>query len=106
MKMKKRLAFALLGIVAAFSAVAVPRGCYYDRGVHKAIVNDAETIIYVLDREGYVKHELIILNEESDGRFKVRDTKTGIEHYQNAWWEENGNIYLNLQWLPNTVTRQ
>lgn len=88
---------------------AVPSGRYYDsRGNLKAIVSDNGRVIYVLDRDGNVRHELNVTSENSDGSFATQDTKTGIEHpaYKNAWFSSNGKVCLNVEWLPSTVTRE
>lgn len=107
--MKKFLLSLVCASAAFIGANAVPPGVYYtNRGVQRALVSDNGRTIYVLDRNGNVTHELQVTNEKSDGSFATRDTKTGITHsiYENAWFQENGKIYLNVKWLPETVTRR
>ena len=91
------------------SIFAVPPGRYYDsRGNLKAIVSDNGKVIYILDREGYVRHELMVTSENSDGSFSTNDTKTGVSHSanRNAWFQSNNKVCLNVEWLPSTVTRE
>lgn len=94
--------------LAIGSMLAVPAGPYYDsRGNLKVLVSDNGELIYILDRDGNVRHELIVTSENADGSFSTKDTKTGISHpaTKNAWFQSNGKVCLNLEWLPSTVTR-
>lgn len=89
--------------------LAVPPGRYYDNnGNLKAVVSDNGKVIYLPDREGNIRHELIVTSENSDGSFSTKDTKTGISHSENknAWFQSNGKVCLNVEWLPSTVTRE
>lgn len=107
--MKKSFLSLICLLAATGLANAVPSGSYYDyRGVRKALVSDSGKTIYILDRDGTVRHELEVTQENSDGSFATRDKKTGIEHsaYKNAWFTDNGKVCLNVEWLPRTVTRE
>lgn len=48
-------------------------------------------------------HHLTVVSENSDGFFVTHDKETVIVYSQNAWWIENGHLYLNLKWLRYTV---
>ena len=106
----KKIVLVCAGIFLALgSTLAVPPGSYYDyRGNFKALVSDNGQVIYLLDRDGKVRHELIVTSENSDGSFSTKDTKTGISSpaTNNAWFQSNGKICLNIDWLPSTVTRE
>ncbi|MDE5568962.1 MAG: hypothetical protein K2I89_08740 [Muribaculaceae bacterium] len=106
--MKKFL--VLLSVLTSFCvATAVPSGKYYDdRGILHALVSDDGKTIYIFDKEGYVKHELEVTEEYSDGSFSTSDQKTGISHpaSANAWFHHNGKVCLNVRWLRYTVTKE
>ncbi len=107
--MKKFVVACACMALAVGSMFAVPAGRYYDnRGNLKAIVGDNGKVIYIFDREGNCRHELIVTSENSDGSFSTTDNKTGVSHSanKNAWFQSNGKVCLNVEWLPSTVTRE
>lgn len=109
MSIKKIVLVCASLFLAIGTVLAVPAGRYYDsRGNLKALVSNNGEVIYILDNDGNVRHELIVTSENSDGSFSTKDTKTGVSHpaTKNAWFQNNGKVCLNVEWLPSTVTRE
>lgn len=105
--MKKFLLMAIIALTTAISALAIPRGMYCDdRGNNRVLVSDNGKEIYFLDSDGRVTRTLEVVSENSDGSFTTRETSTGIVHYNNEYWYEDGVCYLNLAWKRVTLHRQ
>ena len=109
--MKRIMGLLTLMLISAstFFALAVPPGVYYDKqGRMKALVTDNGKQVYSLAPSGEVRASYIIVEESSDGRFKLllESVPDGIPNSDNNWWSENGTIYLNLACERQTLTRQ
>lgn len=114
--MKKVLLLMILLISVVSAAMAVPQGSYYDkRGNLKVVVRYDGKELYLVQRDGTVIMRFSVESEtpstDEPGVIIVtlRSIGTPVEvvHYRNAYWVgEDGSVYLNLQSLPNIVTRQ
>lgn len=105
----KKVLIAIFIATAIFTAKAVPPGRYYDdRGVMQVLVSDNGKTIYILNKDGYVRHELEVIEENQDGSFATKEKATGITHStnKNAWFVNDGKMCLNVQWLRYTVVRK
>lgn len=105
----KKLLLIVFAATTFFVAKAVPPGRYYNSdGVMAALVSDNGKTIYILDKDGFVRHELEVIEEKQDGSFATKDSKTGITHLanKNGWVIRDGKVYLNVQWLRSTVIRK
>lgn len=104
--MKKLLLSLLLAVSTFVSLFAVPRGMYCDdRGKNQVLVSDNGDIHFI-DNYGNVTRTLSVIKENSDGSFTTKDMATGIIHYNNCYWYENGVLYLNLEFKRVTLHRQ
>lgn len=110
--MKKFFLFLLTAIGVSLSANAVPSGSYKDQRGNEILITDSQNL-YKLDKNGYVKLRQKICNEKSDGSFSLRlldehdnIVEGTIPSTRNGWWQENGEIYFNLEFSPRTFTRQ
>lgn len=102
--------FAVIG--TAISANAVPSGNYTDNRSNRILITDWQNV-YRLDSDGYVKSRYKIIKENPDGSFVLAlmdehdNVIEGLGHTSNnAWWTENGNIYLNLSFCPRTLVHE
>lgn len=103
--MKKLALIVILCIGTLLSVLAVPSGAYSDdRGKNKVLVTSNQEI-HLLDKDGKVRFSLTIIKENPDGSFTTKD-KLGNTYERNAWWKENGEIYLNLHHKLKTLTRE
>lgn len=105
----KKIFCLLATIFISFQMLlAIPSGVYCDsRGKQKVVVQ-GETI-YCLDNSGNVRSTWMVVNEESNGRFSIKPVVNGQPYgsanSDNAWWNENGRIYLNLANQSGTLIR-
>ena len=107
--MKKLLAICVALFISAEALFAVPSGVYCDnRGNRKVLVQG--NTIYCLDSDGNVTRTFEVVQENSDGSFLVKIVVNGQPYgypvNDNAWWSENGKIYLNLANQPRTLVRE
>lgn len=101
------LAALLISVQMIF---AVPAGEYYDDEGRLRVMILRDGTIYSIDRNGHTTSTMKVVREDSDGRFYIRlvvdGQPVGYENSNNAWWSEDGNIYLNLANQPKTLVRK
>lgn len=77
-------------------SIAVPPGTYLDnRGRVKAHVDQSGTIISRVESDGSINVRFAVTEEHSDGTF-VTHNNLGVDNHDNAWWVENGKVYMRL----------
>lgn len=106
--MKKKLCLLAALFISGQMLFAIPAGEYYDnRGNLKVLVAQDGKTVHCLDSNGKVRSTFMVTKEESNGRFFVKRVfngqLVGAENPNNAWWRENGKIYLNLTNQASTL---
>lgn len=92
----KKLAPALIISCISLNVLAVPPGIYLDnRGNVKAHVDQSGKEISKIESDGSVLIRYSVIRENPDGSFSTHNN-VGVDEHNNAWWEENGKIYLRL----------
>lgn len=104
--MKKFALILLFVFTSILTTFAVPRGIYKDSRGNEVLVTDNGEEIYFFDSAGNVTKRLIVIKENPDGSFVVKDASNGLTFPQNAYWFENGVCYLNLQLKSRTFQRE
>lgn len=107
--MKKILCLLVAALASLQMLLAVPNGVYCDdNGIRKVIVQ--YDTIYCLDRDGNVRSTYTVVREDANGRFYVKlvynGQAVGAVNSNNAWWSENGKIYLNLDNQRGTLVKE
>ena len=104
--MKRTMLLVVLLFATAFAAMAVPRGLYSDnKGKNQVLVSDNGQI-HFLDANGNVTKTLEVVKENSDGSFVTKDISNGVTFVDNAYWYEDGVLYLNLAQKMKTLQRE
>lgn len=110
--MKKFFLVCVSILMSIGTMFAVPPGTYKDSRGNSVFITDYQNL-YKLDRDGRVRTRWQIFNERNDGSFSLRllddhdNVINGtIPSTRNGWWQENGEILLNLESSPRTLTRQ
>ncbi len=107
--MKKTLSLLVFVLISIQMLLAVPDGVYCDNNGKAKVLVQSNTI-YCFDNDGKVRSTWQVVNEEANGRFSVKPvingSPVGYANSDNAWWSENGKIYLNMANQPRTLTRK
>lgn len=107
--MKKFILVTIMAFFSVLSAMSIPGGTYSPDGRYgnKVFVDNSGKTLYVLDKEGNVLAEWAVIEEtRSDkGYFFVLKSKNGAVLKRNAWWKEDGQVYLNMEGQPNTLIK-
>lgn len=108
--MKKILCLFVSILISIPMLLAVPTGTYYDNQGRMKVLVQPDGTIHCLDNNGYVRSTWKIVKEDSNGRFYIKPVingqPIGAANSDNAWWNENGIIYLNLANQPQTLVRK
>ena len=107
--MKKTLCLLATLLISAEMLLAVPSGIYCDKRGRRNVLIQSNTI-YNLDSDGKVMSTWMVVRENSDGSFAIKPVvngqPVGSANPNNAWWTENGKIYLNLATQLNTLVKE
>lgn len=108
--MKKCLALFVALIISVQMLLAVPAGIYRDDRGRRVVLIQSDGTIYCFDNEGNVRSTWRVVREDPDGRFYIKlvvnGQVAGYENSDNAWWSENGQIYLNLANQMRTLVKE
>lgn len=108
--MKKIMCFLATIVLSVQMLLAVPAGMYYNNRGQQKVLIEPDGTIYCLDNNGNVRSTWKIVKEDSDGRFYIKTVingqTVGNANSDNAWWSENGKIYLNLAMQSQTLVRE
>lgn len=108
--MKKILCLLATIFISAQVLLAVPAGVYCDSRGNKKVLVQSDGTIYCLKNNGEIRSTWIVVREESNGRFSIKmlvnGQAYGSANSNNAWWRENGKIYLNLDNQSGTLVRE
>lgn len=108
--MKKCLALFAALLISVQMLLAVPTGVYCDNRGNRKVLIQSDGTIYCLDNDGNVTRTLRVVKENPDGSFLTKLVINGQVYGEpisfNAWWSEDGKIYLNLANQSRTLVRE
>lgn len=107
--MKKFILATIMVFFSVLSAMSIPSGTYSSGGRYgnKVFVDNSGKTLYVLDKEGNVLAEWAVIEEiRSDkGYIFVLKSKLGAVLKRNAWWKEDGQVYMNMEGQLKTLVK-
>lgn len=105
--MKRMIMLMLFSFSIFLSILAVPGGLYKDTRGNQFLIDD-HNVIHILDDQGRVTSRISIISEEKVGNSKgifVTKDEYGVTRYNNSWWIEDGEIYVNIKNKLRTYKR-
>lgn len=108
--MKKCVALLAAILISVQMLLAVPTGVYCDNKGRRVALIQSDGRIYCFDNNGNVISTWKIVQENSDGSFLIKPVvngqAVGYANPDNAWWSEDGKIYLNLANQLGTLIKE